>query len=67
MKSEKKKLKRTVLFAQIYDIEAIETYLEEKARQGWMFIKCSGMFYVFEQCEPINVKLYYLYSGFYFQ
>lgn len=41
----------------MYDTEAIEKYLEEQeAAKGWMLVRKSGIFYVFEECEPVNMK-----------
>lgn len=45
-----------MFFASAYELEAIEYFLEKEAENGWMFKKCSGIFYVFEECEPIKLK-----------
>ena len=56
MNNKKKKIKRKMFFASSYEIRAIENFLEEEAEKGWMFERCSGMFYVFEECEPVKLK-----------
>ena len=42
--------------ARPYEIEAIEQFLQEKAKEGWMFVKRSGAFYVFEECKPVKMQ-----------
>lgn len=56
MKNGKKRVKWKMFFASPYEIEALEKLLENEAASGWMFIKCLGLFYVFEECEPIKLK-----------
>ena len=56
MNNRKKKTKRKMFFATSYEIRAIENFLEKEAEKGWMFKRCSGMFYVFEECEPVKLR-----------
>lgn len=51
-----KKIKKKFFIAGMYETEAIEKFLEEQAAKGWMFVRGSGMFYVFEECEPVSIK-----------
>lgn len=56
MDNKKKKIKRKIFFASIYEVGAIENFLEQEAAKGWMFVRCKGVFYVFEKCEPVRLK-----------
>lgn len=52
----RKRTKRKIFFANQYELPVIEKFLEREAEKGWMFVRCSGMYYVFEACEPKTVK-----------
>nr|MBP3598127.1 DUF2812 domain-containing protein [Eubacterium sp.] len=52
----KKKLVRRMHFINMYELRAIEEYLEEMALRGLMFVKARGVFFYFRQCEPRKVK-----------
>lgn len=56
MNKRKKSVKRKIFFASPYEIDAIESFLEKEATKGWMFLKCNGIIYTFEECEPIDLK-----------
>lgn len=45
-----------MFYSSPYEIEAIESFLEKEAASGWMFIRCSGVFFIFEECEAIKLK-----------
>lgn len=48
----REKLLRKIFFANVYDLKAVEEFLEDMAVQGWMFVKQRGMFYYFKPCQP---------------
>lgn len=54
----KKKYIKKFFCASSYDLKAVESFLEEMAAQGLMFVKQSNMFFYFEECEPKKVKFY---------
>ena len=56
MKNRKKRVKWKMFFASPYEIDALEKFFENEAASGWMFVKCLGLFYVFEECEPIKLR-----------
>ena len=53
----KKYIKKLYLFSS-YDLKAIETFLEEMAAKGLMFVKQSHLFFYFEACKPKKVRFY---------
>ncbi len=56
MEKSKKKKKKILFPGRPYEIDTIELFLQEKAKEGWMFVKRSGAFYVFEECEPVIMQ-----------
>lgn len=48
----REKLLRKIFFTNVYDLKAVEEFLEDMAEQGWMFVKQKGMFYYFKPCQP---------------
>ena len=56
MNKKRARIKRKLFFANQYEINAIEEFLEQEAANGWMLIKYSGVYYVFQECEPIKLK-----------
>ena len=56
MDEGKKRKKRMVFPARPYEVEAIERFLEDAAAKGWMLIERSGVYYVFEECEPVKIR-----------
>ncbi len=53
---KKEKLIRKILVSQLYELTAVEQFLEEMANKGLMFVKVIGMIYYFQECEPKKVK-----------
>ena len=50
MKEKSKQIRRYFSFG--YDsLDALKHYLEDMAKQGWMFVEYTGMRLVFEPCE----------------
>lgn len=55
MKKESKQIRRYFSFG--YDsLDTLEKYLEDMAKQGWMFVEYTGMLLTFEACEPRELK-----------
>lgn len=52
----KEKLIRKIFVSQLYELTAVEQFLEEMALKGLMFVKATGMIYYFRECEPKKVK-----------
>jgi hypothetical protein len=56
IRMQNEKLIRKVFMGRPYELAAVETYLEEMAAKGFMFVKVKGMNYFFRKCEPIKLK-----------
>ncbi len=52
----KEKWIKRMHFMNLYELRAIEEYLEEMAAKGLMFVKVRGLFFYFRKCEPRKVK-----------
>jgi hypothetical protein len=52
----KEKLVRRIFISQMYELTAVEEFLEKMASKGLMFAKATGNFYYFRKCEPKKVK-----------
>ena len=52
----KTKYKKKIFFAPQYDAGAIQQFLEDMAARGYMYVKCQGLFFCFEECEPRKIK-----------
>lgn len=57
MDYDKKYIKKRFLFS-VYDLKVVETFLEEMAEEGLMFVKQNGQMFYFEKCEPKKIKFY---------
>ena len=56
MKSEKNNYLKKVFFHSVYDLKGMETFLEEMAVQGYMFVKQIGFVFYFKKCEPKKLR-----------
>lgn len=50
------KIKKQLILLDLWEIEELEAWFSDMARQGWKLIELGKMFAVFEQCEPQQLK-----------